>query len=56
MSPASAVSSQIPNMGNSGSSLTPGSGLEPGMQTQPAKVLQVDKQVQEKAAPPQVTN
>lgn len=52
-SPASAVSSPIPHMGNMnnlGSPLQPGMAMKPGAQTPPANVLQVVKEVQEEAA------
>lgn len=52
-SPASAVSSPIPHMGNMnnlGSPLAPGMAMKPGAQTPPANVLQVVKEVQEEAA------
>lgn len=52
-SPASAVSSPLPHMGNMnnlGSPLQPGMAMKPGAQTPPANVLQVVKEVQEEAA------
>lgn len=52
-SPASAVASPIPHMGNMnnlGSPIQPGMAMKPGAQTPPANVLQVVKEVQEEAA------